>query len=314
MMWLLPSAFSAWYLRRQPVSRQVLNGVVVAALAVSLGYLTMNAPFDKSVSTVGVTMTGLMYIPKALSIVSEEHDRARAERDAFEAFKRRLSDIEPCLRHSTTQSAHSLGSELASAPHSPGAQLQRVQQAYRETVMAVAHYEEDYGQSLAADLREEFTDEIAIAVTTGEQFTPHLKTAVQQHATNAQTERTQLLQDIEDEQTGLEQAKQTMGPITDALQAFDESLLVNQSFPALQDQYERFCEYEEQCTAVVEQRQQHHHETPRQWPNGEVGDLQWYLYADLPVQYPVLADGATLINQLEAAQQTIAVSLGKING
>jgi hypothetical protein len=259
-------------------------------------------------------MVSLTYIPKALSIANEEHDRVVAERDSFAALGRHLSDIEPHSHHSTGPPAQSLGPHLNSDNRSPGSQLRKVRRAYRETIMAVAHYDDEYGQALATDLREEFTDEIAIAVTTGERFTPQLKTALQQHVTNSQRERTRLLQDVDDERTGLEQAKQTMKPIRDALQELDDILLFQQSFPTLQDQYERFCEYEEQCTAVIEQRQQQHHETPRQWSNGDVGDLQWYLYDDLPVQYPVLADGIALIEQIQAAQQAIAATLGKMSG
>jgi hypothetical protein len=300
-------------LRRQAVSQRVLVSVVLPTLAVSLTYLTVRAPVAESVSIIGFGMASLTYIPNALALIVEEQDRVASERDALLSFGQRLSNIEPHSSPSITQPGPSLESHLDTNNRLPRNQLQEVQQAYRETVMAVPHYEEEYGKSLATDLGEEFTDEIAIAVTTNEQFTAPLKTALLQQVTDSHQERIQLLQDLDDEQTGLEQAEQTMGQVDDSLQEFDETRLFDESIPTLQDRYERFCAYKEQCITVIEQRQQYHHKTPRRWLDGEVGDLQWYLYDDLPVQYPVLADGATLIEQIETAQQEVAATLGKIN-
>jgi hypothetical protein len=286
----------------------------MTVVGVGLICLAASSLVIKSVLPIQLEMIGLAYIPKALSSIDNEKEDIIAERESFAAFERRISTLEARSPRSDSQSVHSFEIPLDTTDRVPNNQLREVQRAYRETVMATSHYEREYGHSLAADMHEEFTEEIVIAVMTGEQLTPQLKAALQQQAVQSQNERTRLLQDVDDEQTGVEQAQQTMWPVVTACEGFDEVSLARQSFLDLRDQHEQFCAHEDHVTAVVEQRQHQHHETPQQWLNGDVGDLQGYLYADLPIQYPVLADGIALIKQVREAQRAVAAVLGRIPG
>ncbi|WP_456264523.1 DUF7260 family protein, partial [Aeromonas schubertii] len=52
--------------------------------------------------------------------------------------------------------------------------LNDVQQAYRETVMSIAHYDEEYDEPLAQNLAFEVGEELAAAIMTHSQLTPYL--------------------------------------------------------------------------------------------------------------------------------------------
>ena len=179
---------STRHLHQPTVSQRVLDNAVTVTLAVGLGYLTVRIPIIESASIIGFGMVGLTNISHALALIVEEQDRVASERDAFLSFGQRLSNIEPRSSPSASQLSSSLDLRLDTNNRSSGDQLQEVQQAYRETVMTVPHYEEEYGKSLATDLGEEFTDEIAIAVTTSDQFTSQLKAALRQQVSDSHQE------------------------------------------------------------------------------------------------------------------------------
>ena len=83
----------------------------------------------------------LSYVPSARSLLREEREKTRRERTAFEAFADRVGR----LSASAPTAVASGPQQLVRASGGADAQLSAVRDAYRDTVMAVDHYEREYG-------------------------------------------------------------------------------------------------------------------------------------------------------------------------
>lgn len=94
-------------------------------------------------------------ISNALETAQREHREVARERDALEAFADRVSDL------STTPSRSSPPATVTLRSSHQSADIEALRQAYRETVMAVSHYEEVYDESLVVNVRAELGPEIA---------------------------------------------------------------------------------------------------------------------------------------------------------
>ena len=119
-----------------------------------------------------------IYVRSAIALVETDHERTTTERDAFASFLHRISNLDVSSVDLQLSHAHQASTQTLVTPKTPGhaeSQLKRVRNAYRETVMSVPHYQEDYGDSLPESLAEEFGPEIATAVLTTDQLTPPLR-------------------------------------------------------------------------------------------------------------------------------------------
>lgn len=249
-------------------------------------------------------LLGLTYnVRDALSIVSEECDRTTAERDAFDRFARAVAEAEP-----TTDSTADVspGASLVLETNRTRSELGTVERAYRETVMGVPHYEQEYDESLAVNMASEFGDELAMAVLEGGQLTPQLQASLYAAAIEARERRERFRSLVEAERTDLQRVKRTFGEVDASLTDADESALLTGSFDELAALHERLERERETCEQLLASRQ-------RQRREGHAGrvrapglpDLQSYLYGPLDVQYPVLADAVALLDQVQRTQRRV---------
>jgi type II secretory pathway pseudopilin PulG len=146
-------------------------------------------------------------VREARSELSQERSRTATEREAFAQFARRVTGVEPST--STYQLASTDGAVSATAvampPPSDG-RLEAVREAYRQTVMSMRHYDEEYGEPMARHLREEFGEEVATAVADGDQLTPELKAVLVERAREAARDRERLIHRLDHEADALEAA------------------------------------------------------------------------------------------------------------
>jgi hypothetical protein len=189
--------------------------------------------------------------------------------------------------------------------------LQQVRNAYEDTVMAVPHYEEDYGDTVDESLTEEFGEEIAVAVSAGYQFSPPLKHHLLQAATAARQRRTNFLSILNKEEDALDSARILLTAPEDRLRGQLEQSLADLSIDELLTVYNRICDYEQDCETVLKDRQRHRTDGHAAFtiPRSSRTDLQTYLYQSLPATYPVLADGSTLLETLQSTRHQVAVEL-----
>jgi len=253
------------------------------------------------------------HVRSAIAVVETDHERTTTERDAFASFLHRISDLDVSSVDFQPDHAHQAPTQTLVAPETSKhaeSQLEHVRDAYRDTVMNVAHYNEDYGDSLPESLAEEFGPEIATAVLTSDQLTPHLRSRLIDATHHAREGRHALLQGLENERTALNTADENLtrlgADIDDVLSARSFDSWTNEDLVVARDHLHT---HERECDQLVVDRQATLHE--QRVPSTHRIDLEFveYLYQSLPVTYPVLTDIASLAETLHTARHDVERTL-----
>jgi hypothetical protein len=250
-------------------------------------------------------IAALSYIPAAREACTEERRRTRTERDAFASFAGRIAAIEGV---STTPSQAGGGTLLAqSAPDDSS--LREVRSAYRETVMGVDHFTEEYDESLAEHMAAEFDESLAVAVCGGASFSPQMRRALVQQGNEARDRRSLLLRALDRELEGLSTAAETLSEVEETLSEIDSRPQINRSFEWLTTSWDRLGTLRTRCDRLVERRQEEiHGEAIARGPRGR-SSLHSYLYQSLPVDHPVLADAAATLDRLDRVERGVVDGL-----
>jgi len=239
-------------------------------------------------------------IDAALEAVADERASVRAEDDALAAFDRRVAELSTVTV--------STGPPLVADPQPSGQSLERVRTAYEETVMSVPHYETEYDDTVAESLAAEFGDDLAAALLGGTALTPELRDAVRAATTAARREREGFLDVLDREADSLETAADDIATLRADLDALDDRPLSARGFDDLHDLWSTLRDFEGRVDGMSLHRQEtirsHRSDLP-----GVPTDLCEYLYAGLPVSYPVLDALADLGDDLERARRRVARTL-----
>lgn len=277
-------------------------------------WVTVVAILGEGLKNGGVTLAVLCRIPDAVATLREEQRRLRDERDAFQKFARRVASLEDASSQMGSASPdRSAGSEEAMILQTDGAEpvspdsLERVQEIYRDTVMAVPHYEEDYDESLKTNMATEFGPEIAEAVVTGETFTPQLKIVLVQSAQQAHQERAGFLRLLEYERENLTSAKRSLHRLHDNVDAIEKSLQ-RRSARELIEHWKQLDEFEETCRDILRERQSQLHETVE---NRSDMEAQEYLHQTVDWTYPMLNDGLDCVSRIRDVKRDVVAELSK---
>lgn len=251
------------------------------------------------------------YICEARWRCTEERSRTRTERDAFEQFRRRLTQINADPGHNGAKASRTdPGSGMLTQIQIDGQQLTEVRRAYRETVMAVEHYQEDYGETLAENMRAEFGAEIATAVTDGGGLTPQLKQALLQGCEEAIHQRDELLTTLDEELETLEEAESAFENTENHLTALNKQPLPERSFKDLVALWDDLDAMADSCAERIDERQRELQESGT--ITGRISGtfaLHNYLYGPLEVNHPILADGTALLDRIETAKHRVSAAL-----
>lgn len=263
-------------------------------------------------------MGAIAQLRDARTALREERKRTIAERDAFARFLHRVDAVEagnPQAPSTTyTQFSDSSGSTAINGPHQNqhGQQLRKVHDTYRETVMAVEHYEEEYDESLAENLAAEFGDDVATAVCETAQLTPPIRQALLERGQQAYHERIQLLDTLDDEDEQLVAGREQLTDLGRACEQVEREIIDQPSgqlsFPEVYEAWHRLGDLEAECAQFLADRQHFVHET------GAFGTLDAtafydYLYGALGVTYPILTAGTALYDRLQGAKRRTAEEL-----
>lgn len=253
----------------------------------------------------------IIHLRDARSAVSEEQSRTAAEHDAFAAFTRRVASIDPtapAIESTSSTAGPTATMTIESQP--PDQTLREVTNAYRETVMAVPHYDEDYGESVGDNMSAEFGEEVASAVVGGSQFTRQLKEALVHGARDAQERRRELLTGLQRETEDLEQASETFAEIDSELESMSDPPLAERPFAELTEFWDRLGDIEDQCHRVLDWRQRRIRDWTMSGPrSADAPTLHEYLYQPLSVTYPILAEGTELVDRVRTARSRVLLAL-----
>lgn len=251
-----------------------------------------------------LVITTIVHVWDAETLLDEEMRRLAAERRAFSEFSKRVADIEVA---ETTATAPASGG-LITTTTNPDNRLNRVREAYRETVMDVPHFEEDYGESLGENLAVEFGDGLAVAVVDGSQFTPQLKAALVQSSHEASQRRASFISTLKAEADALEESVSALKELDTERELLAESPLPSRSYEELVGDWHHLDRLSDRCDGLISERQRQLGELSASLPAGS-GEIHEYLYDELPVSHPVLADAASLFEAIKELQGEVLRSI-----
>ena len=252
-----------------------------------------------------VAAASLLFLPRARSLCEREIKRTQEEFDAFDAFINQITAIPASVTVDTTNLA--TNQELLHHRTDGGSRsLTQVHNVYRDTVMAVPHFEEDYDESILDHMSAELNSEIAHATVNGAEFNPHLKQNLLDAAIEARDRRADFIATLNEENDALETYESRLEDMYPTIDQTVSPPCASQTFSELQYRYELLEEQEETLEQIAEDRQ-----VGRK--TGRIGaihlgkdiDLQKYLYQPLDVDYPVLAEATQLLGKIRITTKRV---------
>lgn len=244
----------------------------------------------------------------ALDALATEHERTTAERDAFAEFRERITAMDASQVSLDNGHYQQLGGQ-AIIHSQPNKQLQRVREAYRETIMSVSHYDEEYHDSLQESLAKEFGSEIASALTTDKQFTPPLRDQLLRESQQAHAERATFLKTLSRETEDLRSVDELITEIGSDLDTLNIRSLETWAIVDLTESHNQLLATEERCEELLTMRQTTLQNPRIPGPTPNDLDLNEYLYQSLSITYPVLADLADFVDTLRTERSRIERTL-----
>ena len=227
-------------------------------------------------------------IGTALDRVADERSEIEAERDAFAAFAARVETC-PAQSEPSTTAPDPTASVRTTGLGADANHTARLRQAYRETVMAVDHYDAVYGEPLPVNVASEFGADVATALCQDVPLTPVLKRTLSDAATTARAERERFDEILRRERRSLADAESVLDNVVTAIRRHPGD------HP---DDAPSLAELERRCDRVATERQRIV-QRQRRFSCDDDG-LYEYLYGDQSWTYPVLSVVATLSEDLSA--------------
>lgn len=216
----------------------------------------------------------------ANTYLEQEREEVKSEQEAFEQFAVEVAEISTVSPNTPVLPVRN-GIEKV-----PSRQSDALRKAYRETVMAVPHYDEVYGESLTENIVVEFGPEFSelFQSTSGASFTDHQKKLLIAAAKQSAEDRADFTDTLDSEKESLRSSQQDLTKLLDEL---DTSIV-----PAWYRQ-----QFTDQLEDVLSTRQT----ILTTWsslPNLDGHDLCAYLYGDELWTYPVLTAIARLLHSV----------------
>ncbi|WP_336338870.1 DUF7260 family protein [Haloarcula brevis] len=204
-------------------------------------------------------------IETALSVLDVEHTELTAEQDGLEEFLERLRAVDPAEQPSSPVGARQ---QSASDP------VERLRDAYADTVLAVDHYESVYDESLVENVAIEFGPDYAALFhpETNVRFSPPLKQSLVAAAEQAVDERAALDRAVRLEQEAMREHRSSLQGILDAL----DSTVVPEWYRET---------FRNDVGALLEDRQEQLHSSVHRF---ETHEFCAYMYEEQLWTYPVL--------------------------
>ena len=316
LLWNLELSLSVLALSSRATMATALASALSPFPSITLGGTRGALPTE---TPAGFSLAVVTHIPVAREIVQTEQEHTAAERDAFAQFGQRVATLDPPSSAGDNSQSQGQGQtpprtmtprlNPSTSPTTDG--VDEIQQAYREIVMGMDHYEQEYDEPLGVNLAAEFSEELAVAITNNPQLTPHLQQTVVQAATAASARREEFIARLDEEHATLDEAYQTLATISEQYERVTERPRYQQSAVDLQETHQQLTDCCSACEQLLDERQTQRAEGHTAEPRiDELVDLHHYLYQSLDVTYPVLADGTTLLDRCQTACRRVEDDLG----
>lgn len=261
-------------------------------------------------------MTIQTHIQQALDRVADEQAHIVEKQTAFDEFERIVRDLSvtPSSGEGVASQAPTGGSLTVSVSPTHTTQpsedrCQRVREAFAETFRPYSTGDFDKPESVVETIGDELRKDLAMILAPGSdgQFTAPTKQALLSAVAERQQELAVMERALEAEDQFLRSARgeiqETIGRLIEA----NETPLTDLGFDDLQTYHEELARHRTRCNEVACDRQEFLHGTTSY--HAAVGishrTLVEYLYAELPVDYPVLVTVARLAKLCEECQRVV---------
>lgn len=235
----------------------------------------------------------------AKTVARTERRKLVDEQQAFEQFRDELARVTPTT-HTPMESSRVLARQETG--------IDALCSAYRSTVMSVPHYTAEYDEPLRASLANEFSADVAAAVTTASRLSPHLKGSIEKLTAEAIGRRKQLVQVIDEERVQLDKLREQLNDACNELESLLDQPLDTAEFNTLQSTRSRLQSLRENCATLVDDRQDQLLSF-RCKLAADIDDVADYLYEDLDEIHPVLSLVAALVALIEQTRTGIEARL-----
>ncbi|SMO63834.1 DUF7260 family protein [Halorubrum cibi] len=261
------------------------------------------------------------YVRDAETACRRERRRVTDEHDAFEEFADRIAALDPSPTETTEPTKPSaaatsqlIGTHRAGSGRAVGdLRLRRVLDTYRDTVMSLPHYTEEYDESVAESLAAELGPDTTVSLASNGTLSPALQSAFVDRSRRAAAARRSLADAIDVELDALDDAGATLSGVDrrrSRLNQHLDGIPHGRRVDASIDVWERLGDLESECNAVAIDRQSTLRDPPMS-PERVAGDVETgfyeYLYAPMDgPDHPVLASIATVVDRLREDRDRVA--------
>lgn len=270
-------------------------------LCVSADVLTHALAAVATLLFAAAVLLALSRLHDAVDALDAERERTQRERDAFDAFLDAVAAID-----SETPRLTDGGSMTVNGARD--GRLASVLDAYRDTVMAVEHYDDEYDDSLAEHMAAEFGDDVALAVQNGAILSPQLKRTLRASALQARQRRERLLAALDAEAESLSECQRTLSDVEDSLSDVDAD--ADRARADLVADWQTVQATRDTTVSLLESRQHDIHE--QRHVVGQAGGpttLYEYVYGALPSSYPVLSVGTSALERTRSLRRRLSRAL-----
>lgn len=193
------------------------------------------------------------YIQTAHNALNEERRRTVAEQQAFAQFHDHLTAIDPDQSRTDggVTASTTRRTLLEREPTTNTSASEQIRTSYRETVMAVPHYSDEYGESLAVNMSAEFGPDLATPIIENDPVTSQLRNGLLNRSHHVHESRAQLVAAIDQEAASLTTAAETLTEIERTLQQRTPHDLESESFDGLYEKRRTLREAEERCETLA---------------------------------------------------------------
>ena len=243
------------------------------------------------------------YTDTALNRVRRERGEVERECQAFRRFRQRIRNLETRTPQ-IEQPSIGMHQGLSYAERSV---RDVIEPCYRETVMAVDHYDDVYADSFEVSISAEFGTDVLIQISEASSFSPVIKQRLLDAAQRCIDSRRIFLETLEDEHATLTDAQSTVRGIRETVVEIDDGELHSLLVAQLTSRYETLQSLTDECEEWLQRRQEqlHARRVERSSDECDHSDLCSYLYDTLEVDHPILATFSEVMEVIYRYEQQL---------
>lgn len=276
-------------------------------------YAVLEIVFSSLELSGGIVLFGIVVcgsIEKAETCCSEERRRLIDEQNAFSEFCRRIRSTTPTAGENISNySEYGVVGARTTRFNTQSQGLDKIEQAYRETVMSVPHFDDDYGDSFMENIEAELGSQITTVLDGGNHtLTAQLQQSLVLQTKQAIERRRNLVSMLDAELSELKDAKIRLKHLEKQREQLNTALhstvehheqnVESENLKAYAEQWSEYEELKDQCEELLMDRQATiQNQSPQASDRFDV--FYEYLYEPMQTDYPVLTATLSLIDWIE---------------